>query len=81
MPADSLRFVWQRQPAASYRLFVADSTGRSVFSMVRTDTTAALPPTVHLVPGARYFWEVDAIRADGTSLSSTHRAFTVSSNR
>jgi hypothetical protein len=77
LAADSVRFVWQREPTASYEVIVTDSVGKRLFSIPRNDTTALPPATAHFVPGARYFWNVDAIRTDGTSLSSASRAFTI----
>jgi hypothetical protein len=77
LAADSVRFVWQREPTASYRVVVTDSVGKRLFSIPRNDTTALPPTTAHFVPGARYFWNVDALRTDGTSLSSASRAFTI----
>jgi anti-sigma factor RsiW len=77
VPADSMQFVWRPETTASYRLFITDSAGAQLFAITTADTVARPAASIQLVPGARYFWYVDAIRADGTSLSSAPSAFTI----
>lgn len=74
---DSLRFVWRRDDGASYRLFVADSAGAPVWALSTNDTTARLPDSVRIISGTRYFWYVDALRSDGTSISSAPRHLSI----
>ncbi len=74
---ESLRFAWRRNEVSSYRFFLADSAGAPVYTTSTRDTTVVPPPTLGLVAGAVYFWNVDGLRADGTSVSSSHAAFTI----
>jgi hypothetical protein len=82
-PADSGRvapasvFRWRSAGAdASYVLTIQDAAGGPVWTTTVSDTSAPLPPTVKLAPGARYFWSVDASLADGSSSSSGPHSFT-----
>lgn len=75
--ADSLGFVWHADSASTYRLTVTDSAGAEVYSVTTGDTSVRLPPTVRLAPGASYFWFVDALRPDGSSISSHSTAFSL----
>lgn len=68
--AESVAFVWRRDDDASYQLTVVDSSGAVVWVTTTGDTTVRLPRTVGLTPGKRYFWYVDALRANGFSVSS-----------
>lgn len=77
IPRDSLRFTWRAAAAATYRVIITDSTGTELYSRATSDTTLALPPSVVLQAGARYFWLVDELRADGTSLSSPASSFSI----
>lgn len=72
----SASFVWH--PVASgvsYRFVVTDSSGGSVWNAITGDTIARLPAGVHLAPGGRYYWYVDALLADGRSVTSGAREF------
>jgi len=69
--------VWRAvEPRATYRVTVTDTTGATRWTTETTDTVAALPASVRLEAGARYFLYVDALRADGWSLQSGPRSFT-----
>jgi hypothetical protein len=74
---DSLRFTWRRNDSSSYRLFLTDSAGEQRYTTSTSDTTLVLPPTVGLMAGALYFWYVDGLRSDGTSVSSPPTAFSI----
>ena len=67
---EPLNFIWRRDDDASYQVSVVDSAGAVLWVTTTSDTVARLPQTVRLRPGARYFWYVDALRADGFSVSS-----------
>jgi Putative zinc-finger len=73
----SLRFVWSpAQGAMSYRLTVSRADGATVWTQSSRDTVAALPTSVTLHVGDRYFWVSDALLADGGSRSTGLREFT-----
>ena len=70
-------FTWRSSGAdASYSLSVQDTAGAVVWTKTVSDTSAALPATVKLEPGARYFWSVDARLADGSTSRSGAHSFT-----
>jgi anti-sigma factor RsiW len=73
------RFTWQRDSAAiGYHVVVTDSAGAPVWrSDDLSDTTVAPPSSVRLNPGARYFWRVDALHADGSSSQSATTGFRI----
>jgi anti-sigma factor RsiW len=68
-------FTWNRNDDASYRITITDSAGRSIWSGNTQDTTIAVPASVQLERGARFFWYVDALRADGRSVTSGINTF------
>lgn len=73
----SLRFVWSpARGAMSYRLTVSGADGATLWTQSGRDTVAALPASVTLRVGDRYFWVSDALLADGGSRSTGLREFT-----
>ena len=71
-----LRFVWGAAAGAvTYRFTVTGSDGVAVWSRSGIDTIVALPDSIVLHPGQRYFWVVDALFADGASRSTGMREF------
>jgi anti-sigma factor RsiW len=78
VPARPVIFAWRGQPDRPlYRLSLTEASGREVWSAETTDTTLTLPATVSLERGRSYFWIVDALGADGRSLTTkTHRFVT-----
>lgn len=75
---DSLTFAWRAMPSVStYQLFVTDSLGTPIIALKTTDTTGGTIAREKLVPGASYFWYVDALRSDGSSTTSTPVGFTI----
>ena len=74
---DELRFVWRHDDGATYHVFVADAAGAPLFDLITRDTSVTPPRSVVLLPGVRYYWYVDALRANGTSLSSGPNAFSL----
>lgn len=78
LSAEDLRFVWNAAPAGStYRIVVLDASGSPIWSHETADTTATLPPEIELAPAETFFWFVDALAADGSSLTSGARRFSI----
>jgi len=63
--------------AATYRVSVTGENGDSVWAAETADTTAA-PPAMALPGTGRYFWIVDALLADGRSVTSGAHEFRIS---
>ena len=61
----------------SYRITVADQGAQPIYTTTVRDTSAVIPASVALVTGRKYFWYVDAIRADGTTATSGLKSFRV----
>jgi hypothetical protein len=73
-----LRFVWRRDDQSTgYRVTVDNASGVPVWQHDVADTSAAPPASLRLDAGARYFWHVDALRADGTTIKSAAPAFQI----
>lgn len=73
----SVRFSWRAVAGVStYRLFITDSVGVPVRTFTTVDTAVALLDSARLRPG-RYFWYVDALRGDGSSIASPQTAFSI----
>ena len=71
---DQLAFTWRNQRGDPlYRVTVTTSGGEAVWTRDTPDTTAAPPDSLRLIPGARYFWYVDALDAAGGSITSGPR--------
>jgi putative zinc finger protein len=71
-----VRFTWQAQPSAPlYHFSLMEASGRAVWTGETTDSTLTLPPTVSLDRGRIYFWTVDALGADGRSLTTRNHRF------
>ena len=76
--ADSVRFEWQSEgPQARYRLTVTDEIGDVVWEESTNDTVLELPPELAVVPGAAYFWRVDALLQGAQSSTTGFRSFVV----
>jgi len=76
VPIASARFAWQSEGDASYRITIADATGATIWTTLTSDTTVVLPASIVLRPGQHYYWYVDAMRIDGSSITSGPRSFT-----
>lgn len=71
-----IRFVWMPMTGAlSYQLRLSDAAGATQWTHAGSDTVVALPDSVRLPPGERYFWSVDALLRDGSSRSTGMREF------
>jgi len=72
------QLVWRSAgPKALYIVTVQDTSGSTVWLNSLGDTTVAIPSSVPLESGRRYFWSVDARLADGGSTSTIPHVFTV----
>lgn len=72
---DSLVFAWRREERASYRVTLTDESGATVWQATTTDSSIRFPSTAQLAAGRRFYWYVDALRADGSSTSSGPQSF------
>lgn len=73
-----LRFVWRRDDRSSgYRVIVADEAGAPVWTEDAGDTSAVPPLTLPLRSGARYYWRVEALHADGSVAQSLETPFRI----
>lgn len=76
VPVTAIRFVWGGAPdAVTYRLTITRSDAAIVWSSSSADTAIALPASVTLVPGERYFWAADALLKDGSTRTTGLREF------
>jgi anti-sigma factor RsiW len=74
-----LVFTWSGQAGRLlYRLTVTDASGRAAWLRDTSDTTLVLPAGVSLDPGRTYYWYVDALDAEGRSLTTGTHRFTIS---
>ena len=72
----AVRFTWQTQPSSPlYHFSLTEASGRAVWTGETTESTLTLPPTVSLDRGRTYFWTVDALGADGRSLTTRNHRF------
>jgi len=75
-PAGIGRIVWRQvERGATYRVTVNDTTGATRWTTQTTDTSTAIPDSVRLAPGGRYYLYLDALRSDGWSVQSGPREF------
>ena len=73
-----LRFIWRRDDRSSgYRVIVADEAGAPVWTEDAGDTSAAPPLALPLKDGARYYWRVEALHADGSVAQSLETPFRI----
>jgi hypothetical protein len=75
--ASRVMFVWRNQPGQPlFRLTLTDGV-RELWSVSTSDTSAQLPDSVRLAPARSYSWYIDALGADGRSLTSGTQRFQV----
>ncbi len=75
IPPRQIRFLWHREDKASYRLTVVDRTGDLVWQATTSDSSLILPDSAALKPGTTFYWYVDALRLDGSSITSGRQSF------
>lgn len=72
-----VEFIWQgRAGQPLFRLTLAEGS-RELWSATTRDTTLRPPPSVSLASGQTYLWSVDALDADGRSVTSGTKRFVV----
>ena len=72
------RLVWRSEGSgATYRITIGDDSGQPLHSASLPDTTFAIPESLSLVSGRKYFWYVDAITSEGTTATSGLNSFTI----
>jgi len=70
--------IWHKfAENASYRVTIADQSAQPIYTTTVTDTSAIIPSSVTLAPGKKYFWYVDAIRANGATATSGLKSFKI----
>lgn len=70
--------IWHKfAESASYRVTIADQSAQPIYTTTVTDTSAIIPSSVKLAPGKKYFWYVDAIRANGATATSGLKSFKI----
>lgn len=69
---EELLFAWGDRNTSSYRISITAEDGGLIWTAPVVDTVIAPPTSLNLVPGARYFWFVDAIDAGVTGRTAAH---------
>lgn len=73
---DDILFVWRAtEDGSTYRLTLTDETGDPVWSAETSDTMAFLPARAGPDRPGTYFWFIDALGSDGSTLTSGTRRF------
>lgn len=67
----------QENDASDFQVSVTDAAGRVLWNATTSDTSIVLPRKVLNAGRGQYFWYVDALRADGRTLTSGVHSFTV----
>jgi len=66
-----LSFAWRPLPnATTYRVSLTTTSGVLIWSGATADTTMAVPDSVSVASGTAFYYYVDALLTDGTSVSS-----------
>jgi len=73
-----LKFVWDGVPGSAYQFTLTDADGRVLWQRSTEDTTLVLPDSVKLAAERSYYWNVDALAANGSSVTTGVRELTVS---
>ena len=76
--ARGLEFRWSSPDSATFRITVADDAGRTIWTALTTESRITLPDSVELADRRRFFWYVDAVFHDGSSITSGPHGFTAS---
>ena len=71
-------FVWRPASGVSlYKLTVTDEQGHIVWTASTRDTLVRPPASLGSTASVRYFWYVDALRADGGAVTSGVHDFSI----
>lgn len=73
--SDSVTLSWQGKSDASYRVTITDAGGRTLWTTTTTESHARVPDGELPADSSIVYWYVDALRADGTSVSSGLQSF------
>jgi hypothetical protein len=73
--SDSVMLSWQSEEGASYRVTITDAGGRTLWTTTTTESHARVPGGGLPADSSIVYWYVDALRADGTSVSSGLQSF------
>ena len=74
---DESEFMWRRVDGATYRVVVTDLSGNTLIHQNTPDTALAIPEAL-LNDGAIYYFSVDALLPDGSSVGSGADEFVMS---
>ena len=76
LPVAPATFVWRPAPGVSlYKFTLTNEQGHVLWSASTKDTLLSPPGPLEMAASARFFWYVDALRADGGTVSSGVHAF------
>jgi hypothetical protein len=70
-------FTWHAVDGGSYTIFILDETGKTIFHGSTTDTVQSIPASVLKNGAGRYYWSVDALMSDGSSVTSGAHEFVI----
>lgn len=68
-------FRWRSLDGATYRLIVSDASGKTLLQQNTSDTVFAMPAAITADHEGTYYWSVDALEPDGSSVTSGVREF------
>jgi hypothetical protein len=75
---DPATFVWRSSPGVSlYQVTLTDERGHVLWSVSTRDTVLSRADAPDARSSTRYYWYVDALRADGSTVSSGVHGFRV----
>jgi len=69
-------FRWRSVEGATYRLIVSDASGKTLLQQNTSDTVFAMPAAITADHEGTYYWSVDALEPDGSSITSGVSEFT-----
>lgn len=72
-----LSLSWRSIDGASYRVVVSDATGKTLLQQNTYDTLVSIPDSVLASGNGTYYWTVDALAPDGSSMTSGASEFIV----
>lgn len=75
--SNGMSFTWRPIGGATYRLVVSDAAGHTLLQRNTTDTLVTAPELSLKTGTGPYYWSVDALAPDGSSVTSGVREFVV----